>query len=403
MGRNGAPSASLWQPLMPRPSARAFAAWPCLARHVAPVNTSAHAVCAESRWRVRQGGPSARDMELAAQQQQLALMYQQQLLLQQFSFAQAAAAGAAGRMPAGPGGSFGAWGPPAGGPAPSQGGWPGSSLGGGASLGPSGLYSMPSMAPGHPGAAATAPVRPGLPPSAAAARGNSAPDALAAAGAAHACGGNGATSAHKPAPGGCARPGSLPLGPGLGSLGEGGEGGLAAANGELSAPGEPSRRERRAQALHKYKQKRKNLCFTKKIRYESRKQLAQARPRIKGQFVRVAAAASAGDPAADASAGALVAAPGGAPLVGGPLDERAPAVAVAPPFAAAAAAEAAVAAPADGRDVGEGQRAAGMGGARIAAAEDDDEDNVVNSHGEPAARVRTPLLSACCLCTTRRN
>ena len=30
-----------------------------------------------------------------------------------------------------------------------------------------------------------------------------------------------------------------------------------------------------------------NLCFTKKIRYESRKQLAQARPRIKGQFVRV--------------------------------------------------------------------------------------------------------------------
>lgn len=44
-----------------------------------------------------------------------------------------------------------------------------------------------------------------------------------------------------------------------------------------------------AQALHKYKQKRKNLCFTKKIRYESRKQLAQARPRVKGQFVRMAA------------------------------------------------------------------------------------------------------------------
>ena len=42
-----------------------------------------------------------------------------------------------------------------------------------------------------------------------------------------------------------------------------------------------------AQALHKYKQKRKNLCFTKKIRYESRKQLAQARPRVKGQFVRM--------------------------------------------------------------------------------------------------------------------
>lgn len=33
-----------------------------------------------------------------------------------------------------------------------------------------------------------------------------------------------------------------------------------------------------------------NLCFTKKIRYESRKQLAQARPRVKGQFVRVGSA-----------------------------------------------------------------------------------------------------------------
>ena len=30
-----------------------------------------------------------------------------------------------------------------------------------------------------------------------------------------------------------------------------------------------------------------NLNFTKKIRYESRKQLAQARPRVKGQFVRI--------------------------------------------------------------------------------------------------------------------
>jgi len=46
------------------------------------------------------------------------------------------------------------------------------------------------------------------------------------------------------------------------------------------------------QALHKYKQKRKNLCFTKKIRYESRKQLAQARPRVKGQFVRMAPGAA---------------------------------------------------------------------------------------------------------------
>ena len=30
-----------------------------------------------------------------------------------------------------------------------------------------------------------------------------------------------------------------------------------------------------------------NLRFTKKIRYENRKQLAQARPRLRGQFVRM--------------------------------------------------------------------------------------------------------------------
>ena len=30
-----------------------------------------------------------------------------------------------------------------------------------------------------------------------------------------------------------------------------------------------------------------NLCFTKKIRYESRKQLANARPRVRGQFVKI--------------------------------------------------------------------------------------------------------------------
>merc|ERR1712144_86533 len=44
--------------------------------------------------------------------------------------------------------------------------------------------------------------------------------------------------------------------------------------------------ERRAAALNKYRMKRKMLCFSKKIRYASRKQLAEARPRNKGQFVR---------------------------------------------------------------------------------------------------------------------
>ena len=67
-----------------------------------------------------------------------------------------------------------------------------------------------------------------------------------------------------------------------GNLTSGGAGGESL----TGATCEPSQKERRAQALHKFRQKKKNLCFTKKIRYESRKQLAQARPRIKGQFVR---------------------------------------------------------------------------------------------------------------------
>jgi pseudo-response regulator 5 len=32
--------------------------------------------------------------------------------------------------------------------------------------------------------------------------------------------------------------------------------------------------------------KRKDRCFDKKVRYESRKKLAEQRPRVKGQFVR---------------------------------------------------------------------------------------------------------------------
>jgi len=54
-----------------------------------------------------------------------------------------------------------------------------------------------------------------------------------------------------------------------------------AASGSMS-----SAQERRAAALDKFRQKKKNLCFSKKIRYASRKQLAEARPRSKGQFVR---------------------------------------------------------------------------------------------------------------------
>ena len=210
-------------------------------------------------------------MEVAAaqqqQQQQLALMYQQSLLLQQYSFAQAAANGGV-PAPTPAGSSFGAWGqnpirnavrpaawPPAPAPScpftyPTSGACPAANAPNRAGKG------MPTLQGPQP------------------ARGSSAPDAYAAAAAAgH--GRNGATSAREPMS--CGNGGSMG-GPGGPTNGGGGgcEGGL----GDLSAPGEPSRRERRAQALHKYMQKRKNLCFTKKIRYESRKQLAQARRRL---------------------------------------------------------------------------------------------------------------------------
>ncbi|WOL05502.1 two-component response regulator-like PRR1 isoform X1 [Canna indica] len=44
--------------------------------------------------------------------------------------------------------------------------------------------------------------------------------------------------------------------------------------------------ERRAAALVKYRQKRKDRCFEKKIRYVKRKCLAESRPRVRGQFVK---------------------------------------------------------------------------------------------------------------------
>ena len=43
---------------------------------------------------------------------------------------------------------------------------------------------------------------------------------------------------------------------------------------------------RREAALSKFRQKRKDRCFEKKIRYVSRKRLAEQRPRNRGQFVR---------------------------------------------------------------------------------------------------------------------
>lgn len=63
-----------------------------------------------------------------------------------------------------------------------------------------------------------------------------------------------------------------------------------------------SRSERRAQALAKFRQKRKERCFDKKVRYVNRKKLAETRPRVRGQFVRQASNAdiiSTGDDISD--------------------------------------------------------------------------------------------------------
>ncbi|CAA2971232.1 two-component response regulator-like APRR5 isoform X2 [Olea europaea subsp. europaea] len=50
--------------------------------------------------------------------------------------------------------------------------------------------------------------------------------------------------------------------------------------------GTSHRSVQREVALTKFRLKRKDRCFEKKVRYESRKKLAEQRPRVKGQFVR---------------------------------------------------------------------------------------------------------------------
>ncbi|XP_010519568.1 PREDICTED: two-component response regulator-like APRR5 isoform X2 [Tarenaya hassleriana] len=58
---------------------------------------------------------------------------------------------------------------------------------------------------------------------------------------------------------------------------------------EFPSPNGKSQRSlQREAALSKFRMKRKDRCFEKKVRYESRKKLAEQRPRVKGQFVRQA-------------------------------------------------------------------------------------------------------------------
>ncbi|XVE76260.1 hypothetical protein DITRI_Ditri12bG0157900 [Diplodiscus trichospermus] len=67
--------------------------------------------------------------------------------------------------------------------------------------------------------------------------------------------------------------------------------GIAGKSGSGDASGsgskvDQSKSAHREAALTKFRQKRKERCFRKKVRYQSRKRLADQRPRIRGQFVR---------------------------------------------------------------------------------------------------------------------
>ncbi|KAK6936614.1 CCT domain [Dillenia turbinata] len=56
--------------------------------------------------------------------------------------------------------------------------------------------------------------------------------------------------------------------------------------GFITHDGNCHRTSQREAALMKFRLKRKERCYEKKVRYESRKKLAEQRPRVKGQFVR---------------------------------------------------------------------------------------------------------------------
>uniref|UniRef100_A0A3Q7HTY0 CCT domain-containing protein n=2 Tax=Solanum lycopersicum TaxID=4081 RepID=A0A3Q7HTY0_SOLLC len=73
----------------------------------------------------------------------------------------------------------------------------------------------------------------------------------------------------------CLQPGQLPAAHPWHSFGS-----------SSSAEIKVSKVDLRETALMKFRQKRKERCFDKKIRYINRKQVAEQRPRLRGQFVR---------------------------------------------------------------------------------------------------------------------
>lgn len=72
----------------------------------------------------------------------------------------------------------------------------------------------------------------------------------------------------------CLQPGQIPTGQSWPSFGV-----------SSSSEAKLSKFDRREAALIKFRQKKKERCFDKKIRYVNRKQLAERRPRVRGQFV----------------------------------------------------------------------------------------------------------------------
>ncbi|XP_057779006.1 two-component response regulator-like PRR37 isoform X2 [Salvia miltiorrhiza] len=73
-------------------------------------------------------------------------------------------------------------------------------------------------------------------------------------------------------------------------VGQGGKNGSGDASrsgsGSGSGSGNENKFAQREAALIKFRQKRKDRCFKKKVRYQNRKKLAEQRPRVRGQFVK---------------------------------------------------------------------------------------------------------------------
>ncbi|KAK9284061.1 hypothetical protein L1049_012321 [Liquidambar formosana] len=69
-----------------------------------------------------------------------------------------------------------------------------------------------------------------------------------------------------------------------GIAGKDGAGGISGCGSRSGV--DQNRFAQRVAALNKFRQKRKDRCFEKKVRYQSRKRLAEQRPRVRGQFVR---------------------------------------------------------------------------------------------------------------------